>query len=243
VREEVRKAFLEGLSSMPTVEPEGRGGTISKRNFGDLTERGEPCHNVLPDGGVEVVAIAQIPRVVPTIHTAEPGSPGGRSVGVKLGEEFGHESRVLGWEGNDAKPPKSFWGADVIPGNLALAAMTSFFTSPEECATPFVNGLHNTDGEEPSGHGMGEHRGEHRVDKDQAAANGEATATPSRETHVAFGHDGGEVSEAHFVGGEWETKIGLREGGDLAPKGSSHGGGDGSVDFNGNKGALVEVDG
>jgi hypothetical protein len=58
VREEVRKAFLEGLSSMPTVEPEGRGGTISKRNFGDLTERGEPCHNVLPDGGVEVVAIA-----------------------------------------------------------------------------------------------------------------------------------------------------------------------------------------
>jgi hypothetical protein len=121
--------------------------------------------------------------------------------------------------------------------------MAGFFPGPEESTPPFVNGFNNTNGKEPSGHGMREHRSEDRVYKDQAASNREATTTPAREAHVAFGHDGGEVTKAQLVRGEREAKIGLREGGDLTPKGDSHGSGNIGISFDGDKGAFVEIDG
>jgi hypothetical protein len=160
---------------------------------------------------------------------------------VEFGEEFGHEGRVLGWEGEDPEPPKSFWDTNILPSDFALAAMTGFFPGPEESTSPLVDGLNDTCREEARAHGMREHRREDRVDQDQPPANRKTPALPPRETHVAFGHDGGEVSQTQLVGGKRKAKIGLREGGDLAAKSSCHGGGNSAINFDGDKCTFVEV--
>jgi hypothetical protein len=134
-----------------------------------------------------------------------------------------------------------FGDADIVPGYLALATMTRFFASPEEGAPSLINGLNNTSWEEPSTHGVREHRGEDGVDEDQAAAYGKATTSPPREAHVAFGHDGCEVAKAQFIGGERKSQVCLGEGGYRATEGGSHRCGDRGIDFNGHKGALMEV--
>jgi hypothetical protein len=87
-----------------------------------------------------------------------------------------------------------------------------------------------------------EHRGEDRVDKNKAPANRETPSSPTRETHVTFGHDGGKVPKAKLVRGEGEAKVGLGESGDLAAKDRGHISGSGRVSFDGDEGTFMEVD-
>jgi hypothetical protein len=61
--------------------------------------------------------------------------------------------------------------------------------------------------------------------------------------HVTFGHDRTEIIKTKLMGGEGEAKIGLRERGDRASKGLSHGDHNGLVCFDGDESAFVEVDG
>jgi hypothetical protein len=67
---------------------------------------------------------------------------------------------------------------------------------------------------------MGNHGGENRVDKDQTASNGQASASPPGETHVTFLNDGGEVGGPKFIGRKGEPKVGLGKGGDYAAEGT-----------------------
>jgi hypothetical protein len=80
--------------------------------------------------------------------------------------------------------------------------MADFFASPKESAPTFVNSLNDPSREESSGHGVGKHGGENRVDKDQTASNGQASASPPGETHVTFLNDGGEVGGPGLIGRE-----------------------------------------
>jgi hypothetical protein len=114
--------------------------------------------------------------------------------------EFCKDGRVLGREGNDPKPPKSFWDVEVIPSHFTLATVAGFITCPKKGASSFVNSLNNTCREEPRAHGMGERRSKDRVNQDQAAANGKTTSSPIAKSHVALSHDGGEVPKAQLVG-------------------------------------------
>jgi hypothetical protein len=161
---------------------------------------------------------------------------------VKFREELYQQGGVLGVDGEDAQPSTIFGDTYVIPDNLAVPTVASFFTSPQEGAPTFVDSLDDPSGEETGGHGMSKHGGENRIHKDQATSNGHATATPPREAHVAFLNDGGEIGGSKFVGRQGEPKVGLGEGGDGTPEGSGHGEGRGVVRLDGDEGAFVEVD-
>jgi hypothetical protein len=56
---------------------------------------------------------------------------------------------------------------------------------------------------------MSEHGSEHRINKEKASPNREGAAPPARGAHIAFGHDGIEVSDARLVSGEREPEAGL----------------------------------
>lgn len=104
-------------------------------------------------------------------------------------------------QGDNPQPPKFFWNADSLPGHFTLPPIAGFIPGPEESAAPLVNGFDDSHGEETRTHRVREHRGEDRVDKNKAPANRKTPSSPTRETHVTFGHDGGKVSEAQLVGG------------------------------------------
>jgi hypothetical protein len=108
----------------------------------------------------------------------------------------------LGADGKNAQPPRIFWDTNVFPGDFAVSTMASLFASPKEGAPTFVDSLNDSGREELSGHGIGKHGGENGVDKDQTASNGQASASPPRETHVTFLTDGGEVGGPGLIGRE-----------------------------------------
>jgi hypothetical protein len=242
VREKVREAVLKRGSPNPKVRPEGDRGSTSSRDFGDGTKGVEAGHNVFPDGGIEAVGVSKISGAVPAVPTSKPGGPGSSGVRVKFREELHQQGGVLGVDGEDAQPSTIFGHTDVLPGNLAVPTVASFFASPKEGMPTFVDSLNDPSRKETGGHGMSEHGCENRIHKDQAASNGHAAATPPREAHVAFLNDGGEIRGAKFVGRQGEPKVGLGEGGDGTPEGSGHGEGRGVVRLDGDEGAFVEVD-
>jgi hypothetical protein len=170
VREQVGESFVQGLVSKPEIHPEGRGSPISQGDLGDGAKGSKTDNNILPDGGVQVVAVPQVTGAVPPVHPAKPGCPGGR---VDFCEKFREKGRVLGGEGNDPQPAIFFRDADVFPSHLALASIASFLSGPEESPASLIDGLDNTGREESYTHGMGQHRGEYRVDEEKATSNGE----------------------------------------------------------------------
>jgi hypothetical protein len=105
---------------------------------------------------------------------------------VDFGEKLRKRGRVLGGEGYYTKPPEFFWDADIIPSHLALASIASFLSGPEEGPASFIDGFNDTGREEARTHGMGQHRGEDRVDEEKATTNGEASPSPAREAHITF---------------------------------------------------------
>jgi hypothetical protein len=108
VGEEVAEAVLEGVVPNPEVSPEGRHVASTNVDFGDKSKGLEASNNALPNGGVKVMRVSQISRFLPAIPAAKLAGPRSRGVRVKLGEEFGKESRVLRPNGEDASPPRSF---------------------------------------------------------------------------------------------------------------------------------------
>ncbi|KAK1648241.1 hypothetical protein QYE76_066046 [Lolium multiflorum] len=53
-----------------------------------------------------------------------------------------------------------------------MPPMADFFASPNESATPFVNGFNNPGREKAGAHGVSQHGGEDRVDQQEAPADG-----------------------------------------------------------------------
>jgi hypothetical protein len=88
VRVEVRKTLMQGVIAGPKVGPESRRNPIANGDLGDGVKDPEAGNNVLLYGGVVVVRVAEVPRVIQVVPTAEPGSPGSSGVGVKFSEEF-----------------------------------------------------------------------------------------------------------------------------------------------------------
>jgi hypothetical protein len=82
VREKVGEAVLKRGIPDPKVSPEGSGGPVGYGDFGDGTKGAEPSHNVLPDGGVEMVGVSQISGVVLAVSASKPGGPGSSGVRV-----------------------------------------------------------------------------------------------------------------------------------------------------------------
>ena len=95
----------------------------------------------------------------------------------------------------DSKPSNIFWGADIHPSYFALPAGASFPSSPEESTTPFVNGFNDAHRKGPSTHGVRKQGGKDRVDKEETTTYRKGTASPSREAHIPFGDNWGEVRE------------------------------------------------
>jgi hypothetical protein len=54
---EIRKAVLKSGVTSPEVSPEGRGGAVADRNFGDSAENHKTSDNVFPNMGVQVVCV------------------------------------------------------------------------------------------------------------------------------------------------------------------------------------------
>jgi hypothetical protein len=229
--------------SKPEISPEGRRGSITGSDSGDGAKSLEPRDNILPDWGIEVMAIAKVARRAPSIHAAKPASPRSSGVRVKFGEELGEKSRVLGTDRDHTEPPQLFRDAHLFPGHQALTPIASLFPSPKEGAAPFVNSLYDSRREQARTHGMGEHRGEDGVDKNQPSTNGKASAPPTREAQITFCNNGGKVIEAELVGRERKSKVGLGEGGDFTAKSRSHGESVGVACPDWDEGAFVEVDG
>jgi hypothetical protein len=88
VRVEFKKMLMQGVIAGPKVGPESRRNPIANGDLGDGVKDPESGNNVLPYGGVVVVRVAEVPRVIPVVPTTEPGSPGSSGVGVKFSEEF-----------------------------------------------------------------------------------------------------------------------------------------------------------
>ena len=106
---------------------------------------------------------------------------------MDFGEKLRKKGGVLGGEGYDTKTPELFWDTDIIPSYLALASIASFLSGPEESPTSFVYGFDDTCRKEARTHGMGQHRGEDRVDEEKTPSNGEASSpSPAREAHITF---------------------------------------------------------
>jgi hypothetical protein len=173
----------------------------------------------------------------------EPADPRGGGVGVHFGKEFSEERRVLGGDGEDAETSFFLRDTDIVPSDLALAAIAGFLSGPEESTPAFINSRDNTGRENTRSHGMGNHCSEDRINEDKPAANGEGPAPPSREAHITFRHDGGEIRKPELMGGKGEAKIGLRETRYRTSKGGGHRGCGVRVSVDGNKGAFMVVDG
>jgi hypothetical protein len=105
---------------------------------------------------------------------------------VEFCEKLREKGSVLSGDGEDTKAPKILRGADNVPGNLALATIARFLPSPKEGPTTFVNSLNDTRREGASGHGVGDHGGEDRIDQKKTTSNRERTAPPSRQFHVTL---------------------------------------------------------
>jgi hypothetical protein len=105
---------------------------------------------------------------------------------VNFGENIRKKGRVLGGEGYDPKPPEFFWDTDIFPSHFALTSIASFLSGPEESPTSFIDGFVDTGRKEARTHGMGQHRGEDRVDEEKTTSNGEASPSPAREAHITF---------------------------------------------------------
>jgi hypothetical protein len=101
----------------------------------------------------------------------------------------------------DPGPPELFGGANVNPGNFTLATIAGFLPSPEEGASPLVDGLDNTSGEKAGAHGMGKHRCQDRVNEKESPSDGKASPSPAEKPHVALGHDRSKISETELVRG------------------------------------------
>jgi hypothetical protein len=188
-----REAIAERKWPDPEVEPEGRGGAVADENFRSEAKGGEARRDIFPNGSVEVMGIPQVPRRRPAILPPEPADPRGGGVRVHFGKEFGQERQVLGGDGENTETPFFFRDADIIPSDLALAAIAGFLPSPEESTSAFINCRDNIGREKTRSHGMGNHCGEDQVNENKSTANGEGPAPPSREVHITFGHDGGEI--------------------------------------------------
>jgi hypothetical protein len=116
----------------PEVEPEGRGGAIADENFRSEAKGGEARRDIFPNGSVEVMGIPQVPRRRPAILPPEPADPRGGGVRVHFGKEFGQERRVLGGDGENAETPFFFRNANIIPSDLALAAIAGFLLAQKK---------------------------------------------------------------------------------------------------------------
>lgn len=103
----VREPLKERVVSKPEVSPEGCRGSIADSDPGNGTENLEPRDNILPDGGIEVMAIAEVTRWSPAVHAAKPAGPRGSGVRVKFGEELGEKGRILIANRDNSKPPAS----------------------------------------------------------------------------------------------------------------------------------------
>jgi hypothetical protein len=149
VREEVGETLMEGLVAKPEIEPESYGVPITQGHLGDGVEMSKPCHNIFPDGTVEVMVAPHIAGPCqPYMHQNKEVQ--GRGVRVKFCVEFCKEGRVLSREGNDPKPPKSFWDAEVIPSHFTLATVAGFLTCLKKDALSFVIALITPAGKSPA---------------------------------------------------------------------------------------------
>jgi hypothetical protein len=99
MRVQVREALKKRGISKPEVSPEGRRGSITGSDSGDGAKSLEPRDNILPDGGIEVMAIAKV------TGAAKPAGPRGSGVRVKFGEELGEKSRTLRANRDNSKSP------------------------------------------------------------------------------------------------------------------------------------------
>jgi hypothetical protein len=161
---------------------------------------------------------------------------------VDFGKKFGEHGRILLVNGKNTKATKMLGRADFRPSNLALAARTGFFASPEEGSSPLINGFDDPRREDSGGHSMGEHSSEDRVDKKEAPSNRKRTPAPPREAQVTFSNDRVEVSKAKFMSGEGKTEVCLGKGGDRTAESKCHGGSRFCRRIDRNKGVFVEVD-
>jgi hypothetical protein len=70
---------------------------------------------------------------------------------VKFREELHQQGGVLGVDGEDAQPSTIFGHTDVLPGNLAVPTVASFFASPKEGTPTFVDSLDDPSRKETGG--------------------------------------------------------------------------------------------
>jgi hypothetical protein len=91
--------------------------------------------------------------------------------------------------GNDTKATHIFWGANVSPSNLALATITRFLARPKESSSPLIDSFSNPGWKKSSGHSMGKHGCENRINKKKMSPIGERSPSPTGKAHVTLSHN------------------------------------------------------
>jgi hypothetical protein len=239
--EQHRKLLGERGALSPRVKPEGGRDAIINMNSSERPESRKTSDNATPDGSDPRAKIPEVGAGGPTIPAPKPASPRDGGIRMELGKELGEKGRVLSRNREDPEPADTFWGADNVPRDLALAAGAVIVAIPKEGTPSFINSLNDSRREKSSAHGMSEHGREDRVDKDKPPTNGEGPTTPTGQFHITLGNDRSKVRIPNFVSGEGEAKVGLRKGGHNTTERGRNGRGRRGLHFDGNKGAFVIV--
>jgi hypothetical protein len=112
---------------------------------------------------------------------------------MKFSEEFRKQGRILAWDGDNVEATKFFLGSRPRSKPLCTAHQSKTRLYPKESPSSFVEGVNDSDRKQTNAHGMGEHGGENRFNKNKVTANKEGTATPPRKFHITFRNNGGKI--------------------------------------------------